>query len=153
SSPQATLQVNYDLLGSTTNVDAFAPRGRTLIFNNGVTTHHLEVMSRDLGPTADGYRRNFAYGALELGNGVTLQLLDDADNAAGTGPEALYAEALVVPASATLDLNGFTVYARAVRLDGTVRNGTVQQIPDGGPIDFGTATAGQIAGAAEMDEW
>jgi hypothetical protein len=152
SPPQATVEMDRDLLGTTGNVDAFSLRGRTRVINSGFT-NHLEVMSRDLGPTADGFQRNFAYGTLELGNGATLQLVDDADNAAGTGPEALYAEAVIVPATATLDLNGFAVYARGIRIDGTVINGSVVQIPDGGPIAPGTATPGRIAAAGELDDW
>jgi RHS repeat-associated protein len=144
-----------DLLGSTTNADSFALRGRTFFGdNNAFNTLHLEVMSADLGPVAAGFTHNFAYGTLEDDVfRTTLQLVDQSDNAPGAGPEALYVESLIVDHGATLDLNGLHVYARATQIDGTVVGGAVTLVPDSGPIGFGTATAGTIGQAGEVDEW
>src|SRR5262249_24121386 len=149
-----------DLLGDTTNADNFAPRGRTQVdyFNAGLPPRRLEVMSADRGPVAAGFDHNFAYGTLEVGslqvpNPANVRLVDLADNSPGSGPEALYVDPLIAHAGSPLALNGLHVYARAVQIDGTVVGGTVTQVPDSGPIKFGTATAGTIAQAGELDEW
>ena len=62
-------------------------------------------MSSDLGSVAAGFNNNFAYGKLALTANDYVRLVDNAHNSAGTGPEAVYASSLLVPAGATLDLN------------------------------------------------
>jgi RHS repeat-associated protein len=156
SDPAGTvLLATKDLLGNTTNADSFALGGRTVFGdNNAFNTMHLEVMSADMGPVAAGFTHNFAYGTLEdIAQRTTLQLVDQSDNAPGTTPEALYVESLIVDRGATLDLNGLHVYARATQIDGTVVGGTVTLVPDSGLIGFGTASAGTIGQAGEVDEW
>jgi len=49
-------------------------------------------------------------------------------NSPGGAPEALYVGSLVVPAGATLDLNGLKVYALDVQIAGTVIGGTVERV-------------------------
>src|SRR5262249_27413377 len=114
----------------------------------------LEVMSRDLGPVRGGFSDNFAFGTLVVGSGATntVSLVNWADNAPGADAEALYVNSLVVASGATLDLNGFHVYARTVQVNGTVL-GSVTQVPDSGAIDFGASTLGAITAAGELDEW
>src|SRR5262249_13394873 len=82
-----------------------------------------------------------------------VRLVDNADNSAGTGSEAIYVNTLIVPSGANLDLNGLHLYARAAQIGGTITGGTVTMIPDGGPLAFATATAGTIATSGELDDW
>jgi RHS repeat-associated protein len=152
--PAGTLVLDTSLLGNTTNADSFALRGRTLVpGGNGLPLAQLEVMSADLGAVPAGFTHNFAFGTLEVGTNRTLQLVDQFPNNAGTTADVLYVESLIVHSGATLDLNGLKVYARAVQIDGSVVNGTVTQLPSSGPIALGTATAGTIGVAGELDEW
>src|SRR5262249_5937202 len=89
---------------------------------------------------------------LTLGNGTYVRLVDNSDNAAGTGAEALYTNSLVVPAGHTLDLNGLHVYARIVQINGTVLGGTITPLPNAGPLALNTPTAGSLAAGA-TDDW
>ncbi|MBI1915416.1 MAG: hypothetical protein HYS12_11870 [Planctomycetes bacterium] len=151
----ATVTVGGQLLGSTRNADRYDPQGMVRLDGPGTATQPqlLEVMGRDLGPDPTAFPPNFAYGTLALANTAFVKLVDQSDNAAGTGPEALYVNTLVVPAGTTLDLNGLKLYARAIQVSGTVLGGSVEQIPDGGPIAFATPTPGTIAPAGNLDEW
>ena len=45
------------------------------------------------------------------------------------------------------------MYARAVQIDGNIYNGTVQQIPDSGPLALNTPTAGAIEPERRLDAW
>ena len=150
SSSLGTILLSGGITGDTRNADLHRPMGTVGL--DGVT-NLLEVMSQDLGATGQGFQNNFAYGTLALAEGTTAQLVDQSDNATGIGAEAVYVNALVVPANATLELNGFHVYARSSQILGTVVGGTVMQVPDGGQVLFSTPTAGHIGAAAEQDEW
>ncbi len=110
-------------------------------------------MGQDLGAVAAGFVDNFAYGRLVLARNTYVQLVDDADNAAGEGDEALYLNELIVASGTTLDLNGHNVYVRAAQLDGTVLGGSVQLLSDGGRIPLNLTVAGNIDTVAETDEW
>jgi RHS repeat-associated protein len=152
--PAAIFVLDTNLLGNTTNADSFALRGRTLLQGgNGRPPAQLEVMSADKGPVSAGFSHNFAYGTLDIGTNRMLQLVDQSRNSPGTIPEVLYVDALIVRSGATLDLNGLKLYARVAQIDGSVVGGTVTQVPDSGPITLGTATAGRIGLAGELDEW
>ncbi len=152
--PAGTLNIYTSLLGNTTNADSFALRGSTFVVGgNGYPQAQIEAMSADRGPVPAGFRHNFAYGTLDVGTNRTLLLVDQSRNSPGTTPEVLYVDALIVHSGATLNLNGLKVYAHAVQIDGTVVGGTVAQVPDSGPIVPGTATAGTIGVAGELDEW
>ena len=85
--------------------------------------------------------RHVACSLVEADLGVRLQPLafngrkciDARDrDAAGAGPEALYAEAVIVPPSAILDLNGFPLYARAIQISGTVISLNTVPVASGG---------------------
>jgi hypothetical protein len=142
-----------DLLGNTTLVDLYTPLGG-LVFSGGsaATPRQLEVMSRDLGTVAAGYSRNFAYGSLQL-SGAYVRLVDQSDNVAGAGAEAVYVDTLVVPAGSTLDLNGFKVYSRATSIQGTVVGGTVTTLSANGPLVLNQPASGAISVAGEIDQW
>jgi len=56
----------------------------------------LEVMGQDLGNVPVGFIHNFAYSNLSLANNTYLRLVDNSDNAPGTGNEALYVDSLIV---------------------------------------------------------
>ena len=51
-----------------------------------------------------------------------------------------------------MDLNRLHLYARAVQNDGTII-GTVQQLPDSGPLTLNTPTPAAINLAGELDAW
>ena len=111
--PAATLSITGNLLGSTQQADLFSPEG-TLLLNgsgNASSPQLLEVMSQDLGNVESGFTNNFAYGTIALGSNTYVQLVDNAHNSSGNGPEAIYVNALIVPSGTTLDLNGFHLYA------------------------------------------
>src|SRR5262249_21761501 len=101
--PGTTLQVDGNLTGTTQNAAQFAPQG-TVLFNGfrpSNTPQLLEVMSQDLGNTPSGQFHNFAYATLAVGTNTlptAVRLVDNAHNSAGTGPEALYVNTLVVTA-------------------------------------------------------
>src|SRR5262249_43445081 len=116
----------------------------------------LEVMSQDLGNTPSGLSHNFAYAALAVGTNTlptAVRLVDNAHNSAGTGPEALYVNTLVVTAGSTLDLNGHHLYARQAQVAGTVVNGSVTLLGDGGPLNLNSAAPGSISPAGDVDDW
>ncbi|MFO0799724.1 MAG: LamG-like jellyroll fold domain-containing protein [Gemmataceae bacterium] len=153
--PDSTLAVGGDLLGTTRNPGAFRPRG-TVLFNGAGTAaapQRFEAMSADLGPGSAAFTNNFALGSLVVGANTVVRLVNSADNAPGAGAEAVYTNALVVPAGSTLDLNGLRLYARAVLVAGTVTGGTVTQVPDTGPITLNTPTPGRITTPGQLDEW
>jgi RHS repeat-associated protein len=150
---QGTLTVFGDLLGDTRNPGTFAPRGLTAFSNTAL--RQLEVMSQDRGATSAGFLDNFAFGTIDVMHGARVRLVDLSDNAVGTAPEALYAQSITLTGSATLDLNGLTVYTRGLQIasTATVINGSIVQIPDSGPIQTGVSTAGNIGLIGERDEW
>ena len=149
-----TIAVSGDLVGATTNVDRFKPLGTVLMDGAGTAAvpQRLEVMSQDLGPASAGFTDNFAYGTLALGSTTYVQLVDNAHNSSGSPPEALYANALVVPSGSTLDLNGLNVDVRADQIDGTVIGGTITKIQGGGARPR-HPVAGSISAASEVDDW
>ena len=153
--PSATIAVAGNFLGDTQDTQLFVPLGTVRLDGTGTTINpqNLEAMSQDLGSDPTGFDNNFAYGTLELGNNTFVQLVDQANNALGTGGEAVYVSSLVVPVGTTMDLNGLNLYARSAQLDGTVIGGTIGQIPDSGPIEFGISTPGTISVSGESDEW
>ena len=77
-----------------------------------------------------------------------LQLVDFSP-----APEALYVNSLIVPAGATLDLDGLHVYTRAAEIDGTVLHGTIQNVPENGQLALNASTPGTINAAGQVDDW
>ncbi|MGP0064470.1 MAG: beta strand repeat-containing protein, partial [Isosphaeraceae bacterium] len=122
-STNSTLQVSGNLLGNTTNAAGFNPIG-TVVLDSASGTGNppqlLEAMSQDLGNVAAGFNQNFAYGTLQLTANTFVELVDNADNAPGGTPEALYVNDLIVPAGATLNLDGLHLYARTEQISGTL---------------------------------
>ncbi len=109
------------LTGTTTNSEQWSALGRVLFDGGG--SRQLEIMGRDLGNVPAGYTNNFAYGTLQLAGGVTVTLINAADNVPGA--EALYVDTIIVPAGTTFNLAGLPVYARNTQISGVVTNGTI----------------------------
>ncbi|MFI5454955.1 MAG: RHS repeat-associated core domain-containing protein [Isosphaerales bacterium] len=153
--PTSELTITGNLLGQTTNADQFSEQGEVLLDGSGTSTkpQEVEVMGQDFGNVAAGFENNFAYGMLALGNNTYVQLVDDAKNSAGSGAEALYVNALVVPAGCTLNLNGLHVYARVTQITGTIIGGAVNQPPSGGPISLNAPTPGSLSKTGQVDDW
>jgi len=154
SQPLGTLALDGDLLGATQNADLFDPQGTLRLAGTAAagTPRLLEAMSQDAGAVPAGFVRNFAYGTLKLDGGYA-QLVDDSDNASGADAEAFYVNTLIVPTGSTLDLNGLHTYARVAQVDGTVVGGTVEMLPDGGPMELNRSVPGRISVVDEVDEW
>jgi RHS repeat-associated protein len=157
--------VNYasaaSLIGGTRDADRFDLES-TVLFNEiqslgtSNSPHLLEVMSQDLGDTSAGFFRNFAYDTLQVGDGNFLtyvKLVDNTRNSAGTGPEALYVNTLIVAAGDTLDLNGLHVYARSTQIVGDILNGSVSVVTPGGAIPANSSVSGAFTGAGQVDDW
>ncbi|HXG49040.1 MAG TPA: hypothetical protein VNO52_15555, partial [Methylomirabilota bacterium] len=155
SQPAGTIQLGGNLLGNIQNPLLFMPQGITLLDGSGraVAPQLLEVMSPDVGTNAVALTGPFAFGKLVLGNDTYVRLVDQSDNSPGPEAEALYVSSVIVPRGCTLDLNGLAVYTRAAQVNGVVTNGTLQQIPDSGPLNSGTPTAASLALSRELDEW
>jgi RHS repeat-associated protein len=148
-----TLRLSGSVVGSTNNTDLFSAVG-TFTFTGGTLAapRTLEVMGADRGPTSGGYVRNFAFGTLSL-DSAYLKLVDAANNAAGSGAEAVYVDTLIVPTGSVLDLNGFKLYARTLQVAGTVIGGTVTPMADGGSLALNAPTFGSISSPGEVDDW
>jgi YD repeat-containing protein len=152
-----TFNISGDLLGATRNADRYAPQALVRFDGDDAapSLQQLEVMGRELSDDPAGFSRNFVYGTLELSNNTYLKLVDLSDNAAGTDPEALYINSLIVADGATLDLNGLHLYTRAAQISGTstIIGGSIIQIPDSGAINMASPTPGAISTAGQLDEW
>jgi RHS repeat-associated protein len=123
--------------------------------SNSNSPHLLEVMSQDLGSTSAGFFRNFAYDTLQIGdpNASYVKLVDNAPNTAGTDPEALYVNTLIVGEFSSLDLNGLHVYARSAQIVGNVLNGSVSVVPPGGAIPANASAPGDLTANGQVDDW
>jgi hypothetical protein len=146
-----TIQITGDLVGNTRNVDQFNPQGTTE-FTAG--THSLEAMSQDIGNVPTGYVKNFAYGTILLDSGAQVTLVDQFTNSSGTSPECIYANSLIVPAGASLNLNGLHVYTRLSQIVGSLSFGSVSQAPtNAGPLTLNTGVPGSLSAPGVLDEW
>jgi RHS repeat-associated protein len=150
-----TIAVGGNLDGTTTNVTGFTPLEKIQLSGAGTQAapQLLEALSADKGASGSGFEHNFGLYSLALTGNTYVKLVDNADNASGSGAEAVYAATLAVPAGTTLDLNNLHLYARATQINGTVKNGTVSVTPDGGPLARDAYTPGKIAVAGEIDDW
>ncbi len=154
----APSDVSGSLLGDTQNADAFAPQGDVVFDGAGGTNNPpqlLEAMSSDLGAVQAGFTNNFAYGTISLTANSYVRLVDQTQNSGGSGPEAVYADGLILAAGATLDLNGLHLYVRGSQIASTahILNGTISQLPSGGPIAVAIPTAGGIVAVGQIDDW
>ncbi|MDL2275738.1 Ig-like domain-containing protein, partial [Desulfosarcina sp. OttesenSCG-928-G10] len=132
--PSGKLNLAGNMTGNVTDAALCDPQGTVTVSGGTLASPRLiEVMSQDQGAEASGFAQNFAYGALSLASNAWVKLVNESDNAAGEDPDALYVMTLTVPNGATLDLNGLTVYARTITMQGTgkVINGTVTQVVSG----------------------
>ncbi|MFZ9882229.1 MAG: hypothetical protein ACO3QC_12600, partial [Phycisphaerales bacterium] len=94
----------------------------------------LEVFGADLGAVEAGFETtNFPLGALRIRAGANVSLVDSHNNAAGKGQEAIYTDALFVPAGATLTTNGYRIYTRAATVAGTVSDPADIIVVEGAP--------------------
>jgi len=107
----------------------------TFIFEDSSDTDTFEIASYDYGLIEENFYGNFGLAGLTLAGSYngTLQLLDAHVNFTGLGPstqpEALYVRTLVLGENATLDLNGYNIYAlEFISYGGTVLNGEIQAI-------------------------
>lgn len=126
TSSNSTLDVSGNLVGNTTNAAAFNPLGTVILDSAQGTVNPpqlLEAMSQDLGNVSAGFNSNFAYSTLELTANTYVELVDNSANSPGNAPEAVYVNDLIVPAGATLDLDGLQVYAHTKQINGTIVNG------------------------------
>lgn len=151
--PGSSLTVQSNLMGAVNETPRFTPRGTTVIQGSGTaaTPQTLEAMSVDVGSSSAGFTDNFAYGALNIRSYVTL--MDQADNSPDSSAEAVYVDSLLVSSGATLNLNGYHLYARTSVISGSVINGSVTPVPDGGYLPFDTPVPGTIATSGQSDEW
>ena len=154
--PGSTIQISGNLLGTTTNADHFTPQGTVQLVSGTGTSkppQQLEAMSADLGGLQAGFVNNFAYGTLSLSASTSVELVDQSHNTSSASPEALYANELIVPAGATLNLNNLHLYVRGDQISGTVVGGTVIVVPSGGPIVLNTPTPGTLTPAGATEDW
>ena len=95
----------------------------------------LEVFGRDDGAVDASFAAsNYLLGALRVRAGATVELVDNHNNASGKGREAIYTNALFVPAGATLVTNGYKVYTRAATIAGAVSDpADVVVVPEAPP--------------------
>jgi RHS repeat-associated protein len=146
-STNSILEVSGNLLGNTTNAAGFNPLG-TVVLDSANGTNNapqlLEAMSQDLGNVAAGFNDNFAYGILELTANTYVELVDNAANSPGDTPEALYVKDLIVPAGATLNLDGLHLYVQTEQINGTIVAGgavvsgeVYDDVNDNGTLDSG----------------
>lgn len=134
SQPGGTILLAGNVLGTTTNSAQFTPLGSTILNGPGTAAspQELEVMSADLGAAQAGFEQNFDYGTLLFTNETFVLLVDQHQNSGSAAPEALYANTLVVAAGATLNLNGFHAYTLTSHLRGTILNGAITRLGNGG---------------------
>ena len=59
----------------------------------------------------------------------------------------------MVPAGATLNLNGLNLYVNDAEISGTIIGGSVTGIPKGGPLTIDTPAPGKLSTAGELDDW
>ncbi|MFI5460129.1 MAG: RHS repeat-associated core domain-containing protein [Isosphaerales bacterium] len=156
SAPGSTIEVSGNLLGNTQNADDFNPQGTVeLVSGTGTSKppQELEAMSADLGAVQAGFVNNFAYGTIGLTSSTSVEIVDQSHNTTSSNPEAVYANELIVPSGATLNLNNLHVYVRGDQISGTVVGGTVTLVPSGGSIALNTPTPGTLSPAGAVDDW
>ena len=87
------------------------------------------------------------------GSNTSVELVDLSHNTTSTRPEAVYANELIVPSGATLNLNNLHLYVRGDQISGTIVGGTVSVVPSGGSIALNTPTPGTLTPAGAVDDW
>ena len=155
NSTGTTLSVSGNLTGDTRDLSLYRPSGILLFSGSGTSTSPqiLEAMSQDLGSGSSGFVNNFVYSSIALSGGTYVKIVDQSDNAPGSGPEAVYVNSLVVPAGATLNLGGCALYARQAQIDGTIVGGAVNHTPNAGPLSLDSPTPGSLSQPGGVDAW
>jgi hypothetical protein len=151
-SPSSSMLFKGNLLATAASAAQFNLQGQVTLNGTGTASspQFLEALSQDLGTDSTAFNRNYAYGTLALANNhMYVKLIDSS----GSGSKVLYANSLIVPQNATLDLNGLKLYTRAEQVAGQIVNGTPIVIPDSGPLNLAAPTPGTISPAGELDEW
>ncbi len=152
----SVVAISGNLLGNTTNADAYSWQG-SASFDSGAGTASppqlLEAMSADLGGVQAGFVKNFAYGTISLTANTSVELVDQSANTTTGKPEAVYASELIVPAGATLDLNNLHLYVRGDQISGTILRGSVTVVSSGGPIALDLPTPGNLTPAGATQNW
>jgi len=151
----STFSLGANFLGDTTAVVTSNLQGVVAVTgaSSSGAPRLIETMSKDSGANAIGFANNFALGAVVLPANSYVRLVDQSDNVPGTGAQALYAQALFVPSSSTVDLNGLHLYTKGAQIAGTVLNGTVTQLPSDGILSLNQPVPGSIAAAGNVSEW
>ena len=141
-----------NLTGDSTAFALSNPEGAVIVSGPSTASNPqlLEAMSQDEGATAAGFENNFVYGTIDIATPYA-ELVNQYSNAGGT--DALYVNSIQVNTFDQLNLNGIHVYARAVQINGTVTDGTITQIPDGGAIQINSPAPGSISPAGNQDSW
>ncbi len=157
SAPGSTIEISGNLLGTTQNADDFNPQG-TVELDSGTGTSNppqeLEAMSDGSRGRPGGFCQQF-------------RLRDDQPDQRArrsswwtsrttqrsTSPEAVYANELIVPSGATLNLNNLHLYVRGDQISGTIVGGTVTVVPSGGSIALNTPTPGTLTPAGAVEDW
>ena len=138
--PSSSLTVDGNLLGATQKPALFNPQGTVTLNGAGTAAapELLEAMSADLGYSFAAFTNNFAYGTLKLAANTYVELVNNAVNSPGASSEAVYVNTLIVPAGATLNLNGLHLYAQTAEISGTITGGVV--LPQ--TVDWISTTSG-----------
>ncbi len=118
----AVLHLTGSLTGSTTDTNDYRIGGTLKFEGSGSASapQLFEAQGADNGNAYPLNNQNFYINKLELASGAYVKLQDLVKNSAGNGGDVLYVGSLVVPAGATLDLNGVQLYAKNLLIDGTL---------------------------------
>jgi hypothetical protein len=154
--PGGTIYFYGNLLGSPQSPSDFQPLGTVDLIDSSASPaapQLLEAMSADLGAVPAGFVHNYAYGTLNLWSDSSVELVDQTHNTNTTTPEAVYANELIVPQGATLNLNGLHLYVRGAQIAGTVVGGSVTIVPVTNAITPGTPAFGGLSIPGSVDSW
>ena len=103
-----------------------------------------------MGDVQAGFTDNFAYGTISLITNNYTELVPD-----GSSATAVYADELIVPSGATLNLNGLHIYVRGEQIgaQAAIVDGTVTLVAGGGAIAKNTAVPADLVNVGEQDDW
>ena len=90
---------------------------------------------------------------ISLTANTSVELVDLSHNTSSTSPEAVYANEMIVPAGATLNLNSLHLYVRGDQIAGTVLGGSVTLVPVGGSLALNVPTPGTLTPAGAVNNW
>ena len=155
-SPNSSLTVSGNLLGTTQNPALFKPQGTVTLNGSGTSAapQLLEAMSADLGSGPAGFTNNFAYGTLIVGSNDYVKLVDQSDNSPGSRRRGRVRQLARRPGRQhAQSQRAEPVRSRLPRSRGTITGGSITQIPNSGPLTIDSPTPGNISVAGELDDW